>query len=95
MDWATGLEIAGKLGIGALFLAMYLVTIGMLIKNMKEQQKDTKEMMQKVITALESSTTTIQRFGQLLDHVNTAVDNLSRQTNEFVAYLRGRDSRRE
>jgi len=95
MDVATGLEIAGKLGIGALFLAMYLVTIGMLIKNMKEQQKETKEMTQKVITALEASTTTVQQCVKVLDHVNSAVDNLSRQTTEFVAYLRGRDSRRE
>ena len=91
MDPVTGLEAYKQLGVAALFIAMYLATIAMFIRDLRQQRKAAEDNTEQMVRALEASTQASSRTVEVLREVNSTLDAHSRQLAEFVAWLRGRD----
>lgn len=92
-DPATAWEVYEKAGLAGLFLFMYLTTVGYLIYSLVIQQREAKETTKMVVKALEESTAMNERCATAMEKLNSSVDAQSKMLNEFVAYLKGRDSR--
>jgi hypothetical protein len=89
------LQAYKEVGVAALFISMYLATIWKFINELKEsrafQTAMMKEMTEKVIIALESSKQTNNEYNRMAAEVKVTIDQNTRHSIEFLAFLKGRD----
>ena len=93
MGPAEAWEAYKQVGAAGLFLTLYLVTVGMLIRTLVRQQTDAKETTMKVVHALDSSAQQMEKTVEALRNIEASVKMSATQTGEFIAFLKGRDSR--
>ncbi len=79
-------------GAGAIFMALYIVTIVYFYKELKENKAETAKITERVVTALDKSSESIERTVQVLSNVGKSLDQNTKETAEFIAFVRGRDS---
>lgn len=82
-----------QLGVGAIFVALEVITIIYFYKHIQSQSKEQLSMIEKVQTALTTSTKAVESAQKSNEEVCEVVESLNRAQTEFIAYLRGRDSK--
>lgn len=85
-------QIYRDAGVAALFILLYVTTLKMFITDLKEQRKQGIENTEKVIKALETSSTAMANSTFVLREAKSSIEQNTRQTAEFVAYIKGRDA---
>ena len=93
-------EIFNKYGSGPLFLGLYLAAMVYVVRQAKshttEQRKNRDELVvitQSVTTALDRAREATDREVKVVEEMQKSLNENSAQTREFMAYLRGKDSR--
>lgn len=98
MDVLDAAKAYKEFGVAALFIGMYITTIWKFIAELKETRKEQteliKSMTERVVTALETSKKANEDYQRMANEVKTTMDQSTRQSIEFMAFLRGRDSDR-
>ena len=86
-------EILNKFGETGLFLGMLIVVVKYFYKELKEAKQELREMVQMTTLALERSTKNGEDTIAVMKKVDTSLEENTRQTSEFIAFQKGRDSR--
>ncbi len=81
-----------QLGVSAIFLIMEVLTIIYFYKHIQSQQKETVELTGKVQQALTMSVEVIRNSQAANDSLKRSVDEMIDSQNQFISYLKGRDS---
>lgn len=82
-----------ELGVAGLFIFLYVSTVIIFFKTLREDRKETIQLTEKMIAALESSTNANRDSAKLVAEVKNSLDQSTNQSKEFLAYARGRDSK--
>ncbi len=86
------LTIYKDYGVAGLFLTLYLITLWFFYKELKEREKLMVAITERVVTALDKSSDSSETTAEVLKNVGTSLDTNTKQTGEFIAFVRGRDS---
>lgn len=87
------LEMYKTFGVTGLFIFLYLTTVYMFIRDLQAQRKKEEERTERVIKALEASSSASLKSAEVLTSVKTTLDDSDRKLGEFVAFIKGRDDR--
>lgn len=83
------------LGVGAFFALLYLGTVSMFLRDLISQRKIAADranaQVERMATALDACSTAVNNSTKVLEAVKSNIDESTRQTAEFIAYLKGRD----
>jgi len=86
-------KIYQEVGIAAFFAALYLATIAAYLFDLKKQREASNAAVERMISAMDSSTMAQSNSAEVLKQVKTSIDASIIQNVEFLAYLKGRDRR--
>ena len=89
-DPKTAYEIYTQAGVAGLFLALYLSTVWMLIKELKSQTVNVTGLTREVVSALQSSRDSQERIKESCDDMVKATTDCKSKQAELGAWLRGR-----
>jgi hypothetical protein len=84
-----------EIGVGAFFAALYLSTVWVFIRDLQKQRTVQNESIERMIKAMDASTSATSNSTEVLKQVKTTIDANIAQTTEFMGYLKGRDRRRD
>jgi len=87
------MSVYEKAGIAGLFLLLFTVAIGLLIKELMRARRQDQETTKLVISALDKSVTAIDRNTVALERHDDAITENSKTMSELLAYFEGRDGR--
>lgn len=90
----TALKVLNDVGVGAVFLVLFLAALWYMGRLIDRSRKDGREMLTMTITALEQNNATLKQQGEMLKQVVGAMAAEREKVGEFLAYLRGRDDAR-
>ena len=93
MDWSTWVKMYTDIGVGMFFATLFVGTLWIFWKDMKEQRRAQNEAIERMIKALDQTATSNGTSAEMMKQVKGSLDEQSAQTREFIAYLRGRDGR--
>jgi hypothetical protein len=94
MGPSDAVAIYKEAGIAVLFIVMYLTTLVVFIRDLREQRTAAQANTEKMIKALESSENINKQAIECMEQVDSTLQLNARQTSEFIAYLEGRDDAR-
>ncbi len=85
------LKVYKDVGVAGLFICLYLITIYYFYKELKDANTRTAQTTERVVVALDKASQAIERSVQGADSVCKSLDINTRQTAEFISFVRGRD----
>jgi len=88
------LKIYKDLGVAALFIALYLVTVYFFYKELKNSKDEVVVMTEKVTAVLDKAATAITEMNKTTRDGKDSIDQLRNQNEQFLSFLRGRDEHR-
>jgi hypothetical protein len=91
MDAAAAAKLYTEIGATGLFIVLYVVTSYMLIRELKGARKETRELTEKTVAALESASEAIKRSTECIEEIEETIREGSHQNANLLAYLEGRD----
>ncbi len=81
-------------GVAGLFLAENLILLYFFYKELKSSKAETVAMIERVVSALDTSSSASENNADVLKSVGVSLDTNTKQTGEFIAFVRGRDAGR-
>ena len=91
----VAVETYKQLGVAGLFILMYVTTVWFLIRVLVKQSSDAKAMTEKVVVALEASTSQSKQALDGMKNVSSSVDAQKTMMTEYIAYMKGLEKGRE
>ncbi len=82
------------IGVGGLFIALYLTTVRKFYGDLKEHKNELVKMTEKYATNLDQSTMAINRSTTVMENVSRSMEQSRSQTNEVLSFIKGRDEGR-
>ena len=92
MGMAEILVAYREYGVAGLFIILYVITTRQFYLELKSSKDDVVRMTEKYATALDQATTAVNRSTTTMELVKGGLEESRRQTSEFIAFTKGRDS---
>ena len=87
-------EVYEQAGVAALFIFLYVGTMGLFIWTLMKYRKEDLETKEKLAQIIERNTSERQKGNELLDKLCNRVEADDRRVSDLLTYLKARDDAR-